>query len=491
MRLAITGAVAAAFFLLGSAYLSLGRPGDVTTFLVAGGPVVRAGSSAALRVSARRVDAREHQVATVTGLRLGGVDTAYDVDGDRPAIVRFHVPADVGAFAELEIDASSEGGSEVLDLRIPARHVSPSPPLAAADVRPLHRVATPHRVQVRPEAGVLASNMDNRVFVRVLAGSGAPLEGAQVTITHPTLSDGKLERVTDETGLVELRIQADQPSFRLGVVVEAQGQVTRTDALLHPLGRRMLLHLDRGVVSPGERVAPRLVTWRDQLEVTCDLIAEEAWIWSGRLRSANGRATLDLGPLPTGRYDLQCSEHPLVPGESFATLPIVVDERSAHDVLVEMVRAEERAHPASLVPSAGARPDRAVRFWQSLLRRTVVAPVVLANSRGSALAERTRVHEKKKGRLLWAMACLFLVIMLWVADAILHHVLTNRERMGRFAAEVLIEAAGDSLDPAGLLDASRDRDALMRTRGTLLLVVVGGAVILNVLGVLALLAMIR
>lgn len=488
MRAVISGALGLALFVLGVAYLSLGRQPDVATFFVLGGTHVRAGAPAAVRVRARLADARSGVPVVVAPVHPGA--DGVQVDGEEPAIVSFRVPADARGAYSLALSAQVGPRQQELVVELPV--VRGSSRVGLPDLEPgLSETTLAHRVQVLPEAGELAANMDNRVFVRVLdVEHGAPVAGAAVTVEHPALTGGEHACTTDASGLCELSLVARQPSFRLVVEVR-QGEVaTRTDALLRPRGRRMLLRSPSPVVPPGEPVRVELTTWEAEETVYCDLLESGAWIASRRVGTRRGAATIDLGPLAPGRYDLQCYAHDIDPGDAFATLPVIVEAGDPLEVALRVARGEGLVHRAAAVAPPGTVRALALRYWTAVLRADPRPPRVLVSTREADLAARTELHEAAKQRLLLAIGAIVLVVLLWVAETILKNILTTRDSLRRVATEMLHD--GDLVDVDDLTAASfSSRSALVKTRGVLLLVVVGGAIVCNVVGLVLLFLLIR
>ncbi|MCA9573536.1 MAG: hypothetical protein KC656_37125, partial [Myxococcales bacterium] len=83
-----------------------------------------------------------------------------------------------------------------------------------------------------------------------------------------------------------------------------------------------------------------------------------------------------------------------------------------------------------------------------------------------------------------------------VADLVIGNVLATRDRMRAYAAELAEESVDDEPAPGDDLDeltqlAHKSREGLVKTRGVLLLVLVGGTLIANIIGFIALMALIR
>lgn len=508
VRVVVTGLVGLSLFGLGVVYLSLGGRPEVVSFMVVGGETVRAGDRGVIRVSARLADARRTASVRVTDVRIDGKPAGEHVDGERPATVRFQVPSDASDEVQLTLQAAvGEAGQgaddgvrhDTLALRLPVVHGSADVLGAGLGYDELGPVRTAHRVEVVPEAGALAAHMNNRVFVRVRTLEGKPLGGAAVTVEHKALSGGRYLCTTDASGLCSFELMARQPSLRLRVgIVETlpDGQSVRTDteALLRPYGRRMLLRMHPPVARPGSVPQATLLTWEDRAEVFCDLYAGDSWIWGERVQSEAGQATLVLPRLGEGSHHLQCYEHALEPGEAFATLPVLVSDGDPLEVVLDRARAQRLDAPAGIVAPPGTDAALALAWWQALLRDPPRSPHVLLTTRATDLADRETMHETSKTRLLTAMALVFLLVLLWLGDVILKHIIDTRDRMRAYTLDVLQDDDGQAVAALDepLLDATfQEREKLVRIRTLLLTVVLLGTIIANVVGFIWLMAIIR
>jgi hypothetical protein len=485
----VTGvALGVAFFLLGSAYLSLSEPEEISAVLVVGGERVRAGSPAHLRVAARSIPSRRAQPVTVRGLALEGEAIPWSQEGDSPAMIVFEIPVDAPSRAQvvLQLEVAGEPRSLPLEVEVLRFTPTPSTPELASPVD-LPEVATPHRVEVRPEHGDLVLAMENRLFVRVRAKSGTPIALAQVHLTHKSLPGGEARLITDADGLGSALVVADQPSLRIEVVAEAGGETTRTDALLRPRGRLLMLEAEKPVFRPGEPVVVQLRSWKRAATVVCDLLWEGAWIWSRSVTTVEGQASIVLGVLGPSRYDLQCSPHPIDPGEAWASVPIWVDERPPLDVLARAIEAGGHIHPSGTSFTAKPVGARTLAYLSSHLRRLVEPPHVLVSTRESDLRAQKETRDRAQGWLLLAMAALVLVVLLFIADLLIGHSLDTRDRMRAFAMESMED---DTFDPDHdflNLQELAARKSMLKTRGMLLAFILLGTVALNAAGILAVL----
>lgn len=491
VRLSVTGLVGLSLFLLGARYLSLRKPPEVIALLVAGSEEVRAGASTALRVSANRSRSREQVPVAIDDVLVDDEPVEAEIDGDAPAIVRYPVPDDAGDAIEVTLRLSTSARSKVSITQEVRRLHDTEVRLGEAEGGSASEAGAPLRLDVLPEAGALAGGMRNRVFIRVLERDGTPAGGARVRIGHAVLQDGELVRTTGPSGLVAFELTGDRPSFSLDLAVEHDGESLQTEKLLRPIGRQLMLRLDPPVVAPGEPARPVLRSWQPRTAAYCDLLDHEAWRDSFRVRTTEERERrLELEPLPPGPYRLQCYRHPLVPGSSWATLPLVVSEDPPLDALLEEARERGARPEPALVAPKGTDRALAASYWQAVLREPPTRPTVLLSTRGRDLARESAAHERKRNRLLLAMGGVMLLVFLWMGETLLRHIIRTRDRMRRQAIEAVREGADIDVDALGGMDPEQ-RAALLRTRGILFLVVVVGTLVLNALGLLGVLALIR
>ncbi len=479
-------ALGLSFFLLGSTYLTLSEPEDVTSVIIVGGERLRAGAPAHLRVQARLQPARTAVPIELKALYLDGEPVTFEQRGDSPAMIGWKVPVTVSDKVAITLVLQGKDSQKKVMIEQEVLRFTPDD-AALKMITPvrLPKVATTHRVQVNPEQGDLVLGMETRLFLRVRSQSGAPVPLAHVHLKHRNLPSGELRLVTDKDGLCEFSILADQPSLRIAIEVRAGESLTKTDELIRPRGRLLTLDPDRPVTPAGEPARLTLRSWRPEIVATCDLLWQGAWIWSEQVKTKEGLAAINLGVLDPGRYDLQCSPHPIDPGETWASVPVFVDDRAPLEVLSSAIEEGGHVHPESMGFDPEAPSERSLDFLLALLRSEVVKPHVLISTRQSDLRAEKEERQGLQGWLLLAMGIVALVVILFVADILISHSLATRERMRAFAIEDLDDGpfgAGDDL--LNLRELAHKR-SMLRTRGMLLVFVLIGTLALNAAGILA------
>ena len=474
--------------MLGVAYLNLERPRDVVVLKVVGGTAVRAGLPASFRVVSTWADGKRGAEIEVKDVKVAGTSLKVSATGS-PALISVPIPANVGDPAALSFEVETEGRQETLHLNIPVRRMSPEP--ALPESRPkLPKTKRGHRVSMLPEGGVLAAGLDNTIFVRVRDLAGVPIANASVRITHPSLPDGSITGDTDGSGLMRFTVNAKRPSFRFAIRVAHGGTTTELEELLVPVGRQMLLAMSRPTFTPETPVTARLTTWRPDAEVFCDLFQGDALLWSHRGTAAGGGLTLELGPWPEGRYSLQCSDHPWALGEAYATAPVLVSEEQPLQALLTELRDQQLLHPSGLVAPKGTNPAIAAAYWQAILRDAPTPQTILLSTKESDLLSRADAHETQQHALLTAMALVFFLVLAWMTETILKNIIDRRDRLRSYAAESFMDDVEVDVDGLGPADQA-NRETLIKTRGVLSALVLLGALVANVFGIIWLFWMIR
>lgn len=511
VRRAVFIGVGLAVFVLGATYLSLRYPADVETFMVIGSGHVAAGAPTALRVRARMIDGRVNVPVTVDAVAFGpgvaaegGGDVeavAFEAEGDDPVTVLFDVPGRLpgidGRLGTIRLTVRAGDRREVLEVPVTvlsAAQVAEEAPFRVAPDLP--ETSRPFRLSVLPQGAGVIARLDNRVFLRVRDRDGASVAGARVAITSSAFPDGALTVRTDASGLAEFQLEATRPTYQLGFEVSAGGEQATFEETIAPAGRQILLRGPSGVVAPGERATVRIVTWKRQSRVFCDLRRGPAWLWSRAIDLPSDGKDVEVGPLPAGRYHLQCYFHPHTPGSTWATYPLVVTDAPEIATLTSLVEREAKLHPASLAfDDAAADPEARERVVSYLLAHLTAAPVmpeVLLNTRADDDAAREEAWGSKKRLVLIALGGVFLLIVLVIFDLILANILAQRDRMRAYAAELSEDEAPD--DP-GLDDlvmaAHKSREGLAKTRGVVLAVLVGGTIVANLVAFITLMILIR
>lgn len=486
-RLTASILVGSALFVLGVIYLNMTRLPDQPGFVVVGGTQAFAGRSMAVRVSARGLDSMSPYPVQVDAVRIDGESLKFTAGDSDPTIVRWVVPSALAADqAKVEVDVVSDGHEATLVHQLAV--VQPVPTEASTGDPAAKRVAGKGktRIDVIPEATVLAMGMENRVLIRVRDSQGNALKDAPVWVEHPRclVPPGKHRFTTDAMGLIEVKVIANAPSVDLKIGVMPTGEpLTEIIEPMRPLGRQMLLSTENPVFRPGEPLKAHLKTWRPRAVVHCDLIEDGAVLWSGTVASGKTGTSVEPPTTCVGLCHLQCSGHPWEPGDEFASIPLVVTSDDTLTALTDLVRSRNLLHPNSLKIRPGADPQRTARYFLTFLQRSAFSPALWINTLETDRAARAEVATAGKQRVLIAIGVVFLLIILVVADILIRNTAAQRQRMRLFASETLGEDIDDDL---ALAPDSR----LDRTRGTLLLIAMAGALVANLVGIIWLLALV-
>ncbi len=496
-RLVIIG-VAAAVFLLGATYLNLRYPPDRPTFMMVGSEHVAAGRSTTVRVLARLVDARSRLDAEVLSVQVDDHVVPFEAEGTRPVTVAFEVPGALrGREVTLAVTARAGGREAVLRAKVGLIKTDPeSSPLSAVPPT-LPATKRRFRLDLVPEGAGLIARLHNHIYLRVRDAFGAPVEGARVTVTHQALPGGAHVSVTDASGLTSFDLRADRPSYRFALqVVKGDAEATFERTIV-PAGRQLLLRTDKPAMAPGDKSEIRFVTKKDSPTVYCDLRHGPVSLWSGTLIDVDEQTRLPVGPLAPGRYDVQCYFHPHTPGRTWATIPLLVGEGGVREQLTAEVQREGLMHDEALPLSPETRREVAIGYLTALLNEPPVMPAKLANLRNADVAARDEEFEAAKTNVLIALGGVFLLVLLLVADLILGNILGTRDRMRAFGAELAAdEEAGASVEDLAALEdltlmAHKSREGLVKTRGVMLVVLVGGTLVANIIAFIALMALVR
>ncbi|MCA9515391.1 MAG: hypothetical protein KC635_10640 [Myxococcales bacterium] len=507
VRKAVIGGVALAVFVLGATYLSLRYPPDAPSFIVFGSGKVAADRTASFRVRARLHDERTSPPVKVTSVDLVAPGVApttlgfQTTDGD-PAAIEAVIPAFPGGKgpvkAALRVVATAEDRTTALDVPIEVLRVDPAFDEGLLDAPvTLGKTDKPFRLSVLGEGAGVVSQLDNRMFVRVRDPDGRSVADATVAITNKALPDGKLTLHTDENGLATWHLVAERPSYLFKTTVTKGDASAEFEDTLVPAGRQLLLRSDRPVLRVGEVGKVLVIAWHEQDVLFCDVRRGAVWLRGLRVALRSKGSAFDVGPFTEpGRYDVQCYAHPTSPGNTWATLPILVGDGDPLAVLAHEVGASRTLAPTSLELVATGSPDDALRYLQSLANAPIMGPEVLASTHETDVATREAAWDHKKRVVLFALGGVFVLVLLLVADLVIGNVLATRDRMRAYAAELAEESVDDEPAPGDDLDeltqlAHKSREGLVKTRGVLLLVLVGGTLIANIIGFIALMALIR
>ncbi len=486
-------------FSLGVSYLSLAAPPSMASFLVLGGGAVRPGAPLGLRVSGHDAVARRAVDVRVRGARVDGAPVELGAQGTRPAYVHLAVPSGLTSReASVELDVEAGERRETLRFRSPVETVQVSGGAPARVLGGGSHGATGAdvtlNVRLVVEDGALTAGMDNRVFLRVRDAAGRAVAGADVRVEHKAIPQGRARGRTDGAGLFAFTLRADQPSLNLRVDVRTDdGRQAHVERLLRPYGQQMILRGSTLTVAPGAPVAATLQSWPETLEATCDLYAGDVLLWTAPVETVDHRATFRLDPLPVGVYQLQCYRHPTDPGDTAATLGLLVTD--AEPVSALLAEVAGRGYVDAERFYAQGKPDAPLAgpFLLALLSEPPIAPKVLVATRERDIEARQAARVAAKTRVLAALGGVFVLVILWVVDVLLRHTLRTRRRLRAFALEAAAEGAVDEVDDGGPLDmaALQAEERLERTRGVILAVLMLGALVANLVGVLWLFATIR
>jgi len=490
--------VGLAVFVLGATYLSLRYPDDMPSFMVIGSGWAASGETTAVRVRARMIDARSAADIDVERVELDGEELAFEERGHDPVTVSFRMPASTeatGRTAQLRITATSKGRTETLEVPLEVLSGDPSHDVVPTPPPKLPKTDKAFRLSLIAEGAGVVARLENRVYVKVRSPEGASVAGAKVSIKHSALPDGGVKLVTDGNGLAVFTLEAKRPSYTLKMKVQKGEASAEFEETISPSGRQMLLRAPQAVLRPGETEEIDVDTWRRGVSVFCDLRRGPVWLWSKQLNLGTDGHMLPVGPLAPGRYDLQCYFHAHTPGSTWATLPIIVGDGDRMELLQSRVARAEIVNPAALEMNEAAKDELAAGYFLALLNQPPMMPTLLANTRSADQETRELAWDAKKRLVLIALGVVFVLVVLLVFDLILANILAQRDRMRAYAADLaadgdIIEDDGDELDDL-VFAAHKDRANLVRTRGIVLVVLVGGTIVANLVAFILLMVLIR
>jgi len=507
MRAAVIMGIGLSAFVLGATYLSLQDPPDVPTFLLVGSDKVAAGTTAAFRVRARTLDAGASVDVTVPEVGFAGpgeerfTPLAIDVDPGDPATVLVTLPPQPPGSHRATLRFFARADERVVALDVPVEVLTAEAEFSPHPRPPptLHPTERPLRLALVTEGAGLVSRLDNRLWVRIRDAAGEAVRGATVHVNHSTLPDGRLTLTTDAFGLASFNLEATRPSYMLRFQVSAGELEASFEELVIPAGRQLLLRPARHVIAPGDSLALRVVTWRRGEPLFCELRRGPVWLWSQRL-DAQSDLTFTVGPLEApGRYDVQCYFHPHTPGTAWATTPILVGEGSPLALLRAQVDTYALLPEGALGDDPTGPAGELGPYLAAMLNAAPVPPAHLVNTRASDLASRDAAWDDRKRVVLFALGGVFLLVILVTFDLILGNILATRDRMRAYLSEMAEEDAHTD-HPAEAPDESaedmlpwahKDRDGIVRTRGVLMILLVGGTLVVNVAAFIALMSLIR
>lgn len=489
--------VGLAVFVLGATYLSLRYPSDLPSFMVVGSGWVASGEPTSLRVRARTIDARSAVTVHIDKVVFRDSEIPFEQTGTDPVTLSFRVPVVErgGGTEHLRITATAGERTETLDVPLEVLVGDTMPDTIPLPPPRLRATEKAFRLSLIAEGAGVVARLTNQVYVKVRDPAGEAVRGAKVAIAHSALPDGKVTLVTDGNGLAVFELEANRPSYTLKMKVTKGEAEAEFEETISPAGRQMLLHAPEAVLRPGMSEEIAVDTWRRGVSVFCDLRRGSVWLWSRQLDMGTEGHKVSVGPLAPGRYDLQCYFHAHTPGSTWATLPIVVGDGDPLELLRRRVARAEIVNPAALDGHAHSKDALAAGYFLALLNQPPVMPTLLLNTREGDQQVREEAWGAKKRVVLIALGVVFVLVILLVFDLILANVLAQRDRMRAYAAELaadgdIVEEDGDELDEL-VMASHKDRDSLVRTRGVVLVVLVGGTIVANLIAFILLMVLIR
>lgn len=469
-RVLVLAGVGLAVFLLMAAWIALGTTPSVTRFMLVGGPRVIPGLTASFRVGVSGQDDEHPETPQVRRVRVDGSAAQGEPRGEGWRVVSFLVPRSAQSVIRLSLDAATEDDQAVIDVEVPVERIASVVPPTLDDT--LSRLVTGNsRIVVLPESGVLVAGMDNRVFVRVRDAAGVPMDGATVRIQHPSLDGGEAQRVSDASGLVDFTLRAQQISYLLRIDVRKDREEFKAEVVLGAVGRQMTLSPTQASTPVSTRPSVRLTTWQAETPVFCELLLGDVVLWSETVQTTLHVAEVSPDPLPMGRYDLQCYDHSLSPGEAFASVPIIIADGEPMAAVLSHAHAAGLSERATAFGLGRVAPGRAADFWLSILRRPLVPPRLIANT--GPEAELALMHDRKTSRayVVAALGVVLALFLVWLIDGLLRSRIDSRERLRDLDLD-------DTNRPADFGDAG-----LIRARRLLAVLLIGGAVLVNGLAI--------
>lgn len=521
-------------FVLGALYLSVEQM-EVTSFVVATGPAeLSPGEPTALRVSGLRErghGALSVQVASarwrdgaVEGDRAAERDLRIEVEGSRPAIVRFDVPEDADGAATVVLSLRVLGDESGERTREVAAPVQVTPNAAVSVAQPA--VAAPAgegglRVTLLPEVRVLSWRFDGPLFARVTEEAGAPVAAA---VTLRVGRDETRSETTGPFGLAAFPIVADRPRYQIHARAEAGERHGEVEEDLRPVPRGRHLRVLPRVVTPGGRVRLEVAALEREETLHCDLVADGRILDAFTLHVSRGAAAAErVAPGAPGRYAIQCAPYYRTPGPAFTSAALVVAPAGtppaggSDAVLVDAVEPQDdvdagwlaavRAGIATADPAARAR---VLDYLTARLTPDYVPSVHLASTlegdRAALAAERDAV----RARLLLALGVALTALLVWALVVVGANLRDVRRRSAAMAALLAEDDEGaddegatgnervSPKDTTGALGDDEDDedggvagpvapDAFVRTRSVVQYAVIAVLLIVNLVALLWLL----
>lgn len=458
--------------LLAAVYM-MGRNDQVLTSVqVFGGPAAAPGQPLVMRMSGHSSDGKRDLPVEVASVTLNGEKASFELSGASPSYVTVAVPNNLSGDVKVDIAARCNGADKALAATVGVNAPKPGasrPALADYIERHLQAGAEQYLTML-PDHQVLVREMSNRVFVRARDMHGFPIPDVRVTVgNHVLFADRGLQvtGTTDANGLFAFDAgNVGRPMYNFKLTATKGAATYELETQLITNTRQMQLSIDPPVTLPSHRPNITLQTWESDAHGYCELVHQDVVIWATYVKTKNGLAELRPNALPAGRYDLQCYDHPASPSSAYATVPVIVADGSPLEAVIKEVKRYKLPAGAHVEPPDDTNPRLTIDYWLAVLRRDLTPPRLVLDTREADEATFNEVKRVRQTRVLTALGVVVLLFLLWLADGILKTVIATRERLREFDDQ-------DAPSPSRLI----------RLRGLLLIIVLVGASVASVLGV--------
>ena len=472
VRWLLIGLVGLYLFTLCAAYIAREPIAAEVSFVVLGPEVVEPSGAFPLRVLAYRHQPREHLLTTILAAAIeeGGRVRSVDIkEGRRGTPALIHIgpaPRSAGTFTvRLTVETDGERKELAVPLVVyhPHPNVQPRPLGLPDEVPPDNEL----NVEILPEGAGLALGMRNRVWVRVTDPAGAPVPAATVawsTAGATVPGDGAVE--TDEAGVATLDLEPRNLMVKFTVVAEKGGLTGKLNESHRPMGRSVIIDLDRVLQAPGEPPIPISVRRSDSVEPTwCDLYRGDAWLRTWSLQPPEGGAevvqiVVDL-PSPD-TYRLQCYAHFADPGDGpdavwlFRTGEPRIRAMSAmlRDLSSSPSRSVRTRRYRKRVPVIDDGGRRAMLSGYRSRAVEVTVPALVMSTREDDVAAADLANSSVQVRFFIMIGLSFGLVILWAIYTAVQTSIDNRRRLAEAISE-LGELAVDVEPPTRLVRLRR------------------------------------